>query len=402
MLALSRSRHFSLLGHGSEEFAKVLTASMWTLAILSFLSFAFRLGIARGYVALAIPMGTVLLLISRWGWRRWLVQRREDGRMSARLLAVGPNSELAPIRQHLRTNHGAGFMIVDQHDVVPHADVLDLEDIARQARDVGADSVLITPSAGLDNASLRDLMWLLADEDRGLVIASSMTGISGPRASSRPVDGLPLWQVEPATYSGGMWLIKETFDRVAALIGLALLAPVLLLVALAIRIDSPGSVIFKQHRVGANGEQFRIWKFRSMRQGADAELMALLAEQSADGKPLFKPENDPRITRLGHFIRKYSIDELPQLVNVLKGDMSLVGPRPQRPEEVALYDHVATHRLKTKPGITGLWQVSGRSDIEWEEAVLLDLYYVENWSIALDLSIIARTVRVVLKGDGAR
>lgn len=402
MLSISGARDFSLLGHGSEEFAKVLTASMWTLALLSVFSFAFRMGVARGYVALAIPLGTVLLLVSRWAWRRWLVRRREDGRMCARLLAVGPNSELAPIRQHLRNNHGAGYMIVGQHETVRDADALELESIALQATEVGADSVLITASAGLDNAALRDLMWLLADGDRGLVVASSLTGISGPRASSRPVDGLPLWQVEPATYSGGMWLIKEAFDRVAAFAALVILLPVLLVVALAIRIDSPGPVIFKQRRVGVNGEQFRIWKFRSMRQGADAELMALLAQQSADGKPLFKPENDPRITRLGRFIRKYSIDELPQLVNVLKGDMSIVGPRPQRPEEVALYDHVATHRLKTKPGITGLWQVSGRSDIEWEEAVLLDLYYVENWSIALDLSIIARTVRVVLKGDGAR
>lgn len=402
MLTISRARQFGVLGQGSEEFAKVLTASMWTLALLSVFSFTFRMGVARGYVAMAIPLGTVLLLLSRWAWRLWLVRRREAGRMCARLLAVGPNSELAPIRQHLRSNHGAGFMIVDQHETVPHADVLDLEEIATHATKVGADSVLITASAGLDNAAIRDLMWMLADEDRGLVIASSMTGISGPRASSRPVDGLPLWQVEPASYSGGMWMVKESFDRLSAALALLLLSPILLLVALAIRIDSPGPVIFKQRRVGANGEHFRIWKFRSMRQGADSELMALLAEQSADGTPLFKPENDPRITRLGRFIRKYSIDELPQLVNVLTGSMSLVGPRPQRPEEVALYDHVATHRLKTKPGITGLWQVSGRSDLDWEEAVRLDLYYVENWSVALDLSLIFRTVRVVLRGDGAR
>lgn len=400
-LRLTGARDHRVLGYGPEEFSRVFTACLWMLGTISFASFALRLGLARGYVAIMLPLGTILLLLSRLGWRRWLTRRREQGQLSATMLAVGTETETARLRRHLDDNHAAGFLVVGEHHVRP-GESLGADAIAAEADRLGVQSVLVGAGAGMSQAELRDLMWLLADQGRDVVVASSLTGVSGPRAKSRPVEGLPLMQVEAPTYRGGMWLVKETFDRLSSGIGLLILSPLLVLVALVICLDSPGSPIYKQERIGVDGRSFRIWKFRSMRKGADADLQALLEASGSDGKPLFKPENDPRITRVGRFIRKYSIDELPQLVNVFKGDMSVVGPRPQVPAEVALYDGLAHKRLKTKPGITGLWQVSGRSDLAWEEAVLLDLHYVENWSLGLDIALIWRTIFVVAEGRGAR
>ncbi|MFI5429457.1 sugar transferase [Aeromicrobium sp. UC242_57] len=172
-------------------------------------------------------------------------------------------------------------------------------------------------------------------------------------------------------------------------------------VAVAVKLTSPGTVFFKHERIGRDGKPFKMIKFRSMRSGSDAQLQSLLDAQGTAGTPLFKITNDPRITRVGGFIRRFSIDELPQLINVVKGDMSLVGPRPQQAEEVELYDDAAHRRLHVRPGMTGLWQVSGRSDLSWEEAIRLDTSYVENWSMTADLLILWRTVRAVLGSDGA-
>jgi len=196
-------------------------------------------------------------------------------------------------------------------------------------------------------------------------------------------------------------LIKNAFDRIAALIGLVVLFPFLLVIGLAVRVDSPGPALYRQERVGRNGQTFRIWKYRTMFVGADYHLPRLLQRHGRDGVPLFKVPDDPRITRLGRLLRRTSIDELPQIFNVLAGQMSLVGPRPQRPAEVALYSPRERSRLHVKPGLTGLWQVSGRSALDWKEAVEYDLRYVREWSLSLDVKILVRTVRVVLRGDGA-
>ncbi len=206
--------------------------------------------------------------------------------------------------------------------------------------------------------------------------------------------------VELPNYDGGKHLLKRMLDVTLASLALLVLIPVFLVVAAAIRRDSAGPVLFRQVRVGRNGGTFRMLKFRSMVSTAEADLLDLLDQNEGSG-PLFKLKNDPRITRVGRTLRKYSIDELPQFWNVLVGDMSLVGPRPPLPAEVQGYEDHVHRRLFIKPGLTGMWQVNGRSNLSWEESVRLDLYYVENWSLTGDLIILWRTFRVLVAPVGA-
>jgi exopolysaccharide biosynthesis polyprenyl glycosylphosphotransferase len=261
---------------------------------------------------------------------------------------------------------------------------------------VGADTVVVTSDDALTPDELREMSWQLVPGEHHLVLAPSLTDVGGPRIHTRPVAGLPLIHVETPRSEGWKKYGKRGLDIVGATAALVILSVPLLLVALAVKLSSPGPVLYRQERVGLNGDPFLMLKFRSMRENADAELPALLAQQGRDGTPLFKVKDDPRLTPLGRFLRKFSIDEFPQLVNVLTGDMSLVGPRPQREAEVALYDNVAFRRLLIKPGMSGLWQVSGRSQLSWEDAIRLDLYYVENWSLMGDIVILWRTVRAVV------
>lgn len=229
----------------------------------------------------------------------------------------------------------------------------------------------------------------------------SMLDVAGPRLHLRPVDGISLIEIQVPHLDGVGLLAKRLFDVVVATVLVAVLAPLWILIPALIRLGDRGPALFRQTRVGLNGREFRIWKFRTMRVAADAELTALLARQGTADRPLFKVADDPRITRIGQFLRRTSLDELPQLFNVLQGTMSLVGPRPQVPAEVELYDDVASRRLLTKPGITGLWQVSGRSSLSWEEALRFDLFYVENWSLSMDIRILLKTLRVVIAQDGS-
>jgi exopolysaccharide biosynthesis polyprenyl glycosylphosphotransferase len=233
-----------------------------------------------------------------------------------------------------------------------------------------------------------------------LLVAPAITDVAGPRTVVRSMAGLPLLHVEEPTFAGPQRVVKNTWDRVGALIGLMLLAPVFLAVALAIKLDSRGPVFFKQTRVGRDGRRFAMVKFRTMVVGAERLLADLEHRNEADGL-LFKLRTDPRVTRVGRALRRYSVDELPQLWNVLRGEMSMVGPRPPLPAEVELYEHHVNRRLLVKPGITGLWQVSGRSDLSWEEAVRLDLYYVDHWSPTMDVTIVLKTFSAIIRGSGA-
>ncbi len=233
-------------------------------------------------------------------------------------------------------------------------------------------------------------------------MAPSLTDVAGPRIHSRPVAGLPLLHVETPQYSGFRAAVKRVFDVVLSSLALVVLAVPMLVVAALVKTTSAGPVFFMQERVGYHGRAFRMFKFRSMRQDAEELLTQLDQQEKIDqASVLFKMKDDPRVTRVGKFIRRYSIDELPQLINVLKGDMSLVGPRPSLAREVELYDPHVHRRFLVKPGITGLWQVSGRSDLSWEESVRLDLYYVENWSLTADIMILWKTTRAVFHASGA-
>jgi len=231
-------------------------------------------------------------------------------------------------------------------------------------------------------------------------VSPGMVEIAGPRLHIRPFVGLPLLSIEEPVFSGWKRVLKGALDRVGAACALILIAPVLLGIALAVRFSGPGPVLYRQVRVGAYGDRYTMYKFRSMVDGADAKLSELLASNEGQGL-LFKMRDDPRVTPVGRWLRRFSLDELPQLFNVLGGSMSLVGPRPPLPKEVERYDTSIRRRLLVKPGLTGLWQISGRSDLSWEESVRLDLRYVENWTLALDLLILWKTASAVLRSRGA-
>ena len=264
-----------------------------------------------------------------------------------------------------------------------------------------ADTVAVGAWSDFNQSDLRRLSWELEGSGVALVVAPSLTDIAGPRIHIRPVAGLPLLHVEQPEFSGGRRLLKGSTDRLSALVVLLIASPVLLGLAIGVRVTSRGGALFRQTRVGVDGRTFTMFKFRSMYADAEARLADLENQnQNADGL-LFKMRDDPRVTPIGRWLRRFSLDEVPQLLNVVAGDMSLVGPRPPLPREVAQYGQDVRRRLLVRPGLTGLWQISGRSDLSWEESVRLDLHYVENWSLALDAMIIWKTVFAVLRRRGA-
>jgi exopolysaccharide biosynthesis polyprenyl glycosylphosphotransferase len=272
--------------------------------------------------------------------------------------------------------------------------------VADAVRITEADTVAVLASPDLGPEQLRRLAWDLEPTGADLMVAPSLVEVAGPRLSIRPVTGLPLLQVEQPVFSGGRRIIKATFDRTLALTILVLLSPVMLGIAGAIKVTSSGPVLFRQQRIGKDGKPFTMLKFRSMVVDAESQRAQLASLSDRDGL-MFKMRDDPRVTKVGSWLRRYSLDELPQLMNVVAGSMSLVGPRPPLPEEVAQYGDDVRRRLLVLPGVTGLWQVSGRADLSWEESVRLDLRYVDNWSLASDLLILWKTGRAVLGGGGA-
>jgi exopolysaccharide biosynthesis polyprenyl glycosylphosphotransferase len=411
-LSWSDSRSYRVIGIGTTEYVRIADASFRLFGVVAIAAFLTRVDVARGFLLISLPVGVAVLLWTRWLWRHWLVVKRRNGEWSARLLLVGSKSSVAQIARELQRSPHSGYLVVGA--CVPHgkvADVIDGTDvpimgsvsaISSAMSAVSADTVAITSTDELPVDKVKEISWTLEAGRQHLVLAPSIIDIAGPRLHTRPVAGLPLIHVETPRFTLGQRFVKRMFDIVAATVFILLLSPALIGVALAVSITSSGPLLYRQERIGRNGEPFNMLKFRSMRVGADKELKALLEAQGTSEKPLFKIADDPRITPVGRFIRKYSLDELPQLFNVLAGSMSLVGPRPQIAAEVALYTSAARRRLLARPGLTGLWQVSGRSILGWEDAVRLDLYYVENWSLVGDLAILLRTVRaVVAPGDSA-
>ncbi|MFH8882886.1 exopolysaccharide biosynthesis polyprenyl glycosylphosphotransferase [Streptomyces californicus] len=263
-----------------------------------------------------------------------------------------------------------------------------------------ADLVLVAPGPQMTGDRLRRLGWGLHDGGVALSVVSELSGVAAERVRPVTAAGLTLLHIAPPLRRGPQAAAKGALDRAGALFGLLALAPLLLAVALSVRLSSRGPVFHRQVRQGRHNRPFTMWKFRTMVADAEQLKARLVAANEVDG-PLFKMRRDPRVTPVGRMLRRTSIDELPQLINVLLGHMSLVGPRPPLPEEASRYDEREHRRLAVKPGLTGLWQVSGRSDLSWQETVSLDLWYVDNWSVAADLGLLARTVRAVADGRGA-
>jgi len=415
-LSLGDTRDVKILGAGGEEYRRIVSASARLFAGIAIVAYLAKVDVARGYLAIAFPVGTCLLLFERWLWRRWLASLRAVGRWCHRVLVVGSAGDVHRLADDLRRAPAAGLRVVGSclsgapgggapptaagpGEAVPVLGSMD--DLLATVARARVDTVAVAASGEVSPDVLRRIGWELEGTGVALVVAPALTNIAGSRIHVQPVSGLALLHIEEPRLPRGGQLAKEVVDRVGALLLLVLLSPVLLGTALVVRATSPGPVFYRQERIGRRGRTFSVWKFRSMRVGADAELAGLLAAAGTQGTPLFKVRHDPRLTPVGQVLRTYSLDELPQLFNVLVGDMSLVGPRPQRLAEVVLYDELAERRLLAKPGMTGHWQVSGRSDLPWEEAVRLDLYYVENWTFTFDMVLLWRTVFTVVRGRGA-
>ena len=410
MLGASRAYEPRFVGVGSDEFRRVFDASVRLLAVVAAVAFALALPLSRSFVGLVFPLGTALLLGGRYAARKVLHQARKAGRASHRVLAVGTRDAVAELVREARLAPYAGFVVVGA--CVPETEApLDVDgeavpvvgvpiDAAEHVATVDADTVAVAGGWAMGTDGVRRLSWQLEGTGVDLVVAPALTNVAGPRISIRPVAGLPLLHVEEPELTGARRLFKEAFDRTLSVLILLAALPAMAVIAVAIKTTSPGPVFFKQRRVGQNGREFTLWKFRSMRPDAEAVREELLDRNEHDGV-LFKIKKDPRVTPVGRVLRRLSLDELPQIVNVVRGDMSLVGPRPPLPAEVAAYRSDVRRRLLVKPGLTGLWQVSGRSDLTWEESVRLDLHYVENWSVALDAMILWKTVGAVLRGRGA-
>jgi len=396
-LAFFGTRSPRVIGYGIAEYRAVIAASTQLFGLVAILAYLTGLDLSRGYFLLSLPVGTAMLLAGRMTCRAWLTSRRKKGSMNTRVVLVGSPDDNERVALDLARQPSAGLQVAGVHD--ERDGVWSNEDgerLRRRLAALDADTVLVTGGSSLDAQQIRRIGWSLESGAHHLIVAVNLTDVAGPRIHTRPVAGLPLVHVETPRYSTKQLVIKRVFDILGSAALIVLLSPVLLTLAALVRLSSPGPVFYRQERVGQGGEPFGMMKFRSMVDGADARLGELLAAQGRDGTPLFKVENDPRVTPLGRLMRKYSLDELPQLFNVLSGRMSLVGPRPQREAEVAFYDDVARRRLIVRPGMSGLWQVSGRSTLSWEDAIRLDLFYVENWSLIGDIGILARTFKAVL------
>ncbi len=399
------------IGLGSDEFRRILSAAVNLTAGLAVVSYAAKLDLARGYMAIALPSATVMDLTARYLLRKRLHRRRVRGWCVRRVVAVGHAAAVAHLVTVLRrdTYHGlavvAACLVDAPEGAEPHGAAGvpvagGLWGVAAAVSRFGADTVAVLACPEMDGGRLRELAWELEKTGTDLFVAPTLLDVAGPRTTIRPVAGLPLLHLDHPELAGTKQAVKSVFDKTCAALALLVLAPLFAVIAISIRLADHGPVLFRQTRIGKNGHGFTVYKFRTMVPDAEQRKSQLAPRNEAAGV-LFKIRRDPRVTRPGAWLRRWSLDELPQLINVVIGDMSLVGPRPALPDEVACYSGYMRRRLVVKPGMTGLWQVSGRSDVSWEEAERLDLYYVENWSLALDLQVLWKTGSAVIRGSGA-
>ncbi|MEU0398672.1 sugar transferase [Streptomyces sp. NPDC006197] len=410
-LAVSRAWAPAVLGQGAEEFRRLGRSLFTATVVLALGGIALTSRNIKLWIFVAIPAIALVTMTTRYLLRLWLHKERKEGRCLRPVLAAGSPDTVRDLITRTRKFPHLGWRVeavctTDGRGL--DGDLLDgvpvvgrLEDVAKHVRHDGYRVVAVTSDPHWSPDRLRRLAWNLEGSETEMVVAPVLMEVAGPRLHVDAVLGIPLLRVSMPTFTGGRRAIKEVVDRLGAAVLLLLFAPLMALVALLVLLDSRGGAFYRQRRVGKDGREFTILKFRTMVTGADGAARAALVDRNEGAGPLFKLRRDPRVTRVGAVLRRYSIDELPQLLNVLTGSMSLVGPRPPLPEESAAYGPDIRRRLLVKPGLTGLWQISGRSDLPWEEAVRLDLRYVEDWSLALDTVILWKTLRAVLYGQGA-
>jgi exopolysaccharide biosynthesis polyprenyl glycosylphosphotransferase len=348
--------------------------------------------------------------VQRYARRQVLHRQRISGRHRETTLVVGHRSGVAALHRQIAANRYQGLDVIGcclpasqayHRGTFGGLPVLgSLDEVIDVVHQYEVDVVAVLPSPELEGPALRRLGWDLEETAADLLLAPAVTEVAGPRVAIRPFAGLPLLHVERPELTGTRRAVKALFDIGVALLGLLLLSPVLLVISAAIGLTSRGPVFYKQYRVGRDGKTFGMLKFRSMVVDADRRLVELQASSDGNGV-LFKMRNDPRVTPVGRILRRYSLDELPQLINVVLGQMSLVGPRPPLPQETERYGFDMRRRFLVKPGMTGLWQISGRSDLSWDDSVRIDVRYVENWSFWMDLFILWKTIGAVRGGSGA-
>ena len=398
------------LGAGTDEFRRVVNASFLTAAVIGIGCFVLKFNLSRGFFVLAVVIGPVLLLLARVILRQIIKHARENGAMLHRVVIVGTDSHIDDVAAVLAREKWLGYDVIGALTPAGATTVAtpcgipvlgNTSRVSSIAHEVKADVAFFAGGAVDSARELRQFAWELEHTDCHVVVAPSLTDVSRERISVRPVGGLPLLHLEKPRGANAARRAKRTFDIVGSTTLLLLLSPLLAFAALRVRLHDRGPVFFHQQRIGRDGQSFPCWKFRTMVTDAEARLIDLHSAQGSAQGVFVKIKNDPRVTRPGRWLRRFSFDELPQLFNVLHGEMSLVGPRPQVAHEVALYDSAMARRLHVRPGMTGLWQVSGRSDLSLEEAIRLDLYYVDNWSMVQDLTILARTFGAVFGSRGA-
>lgn len=413
-LQLFRTRSPRSMAVGANEYKRVVSstaAAAGVLCTVSVLLGADAFPAVRPHLVLSLPVGLPALMLGRWVWRSWLHRLRLRGVSLSHVVVVGQPADVAYVTRQIERRSAVCYRVVGE--VLDEPDDLDPGDgrdtapaftrtgrVLEAVGSLGADAVIVAGPLRAGTPAIRTLGWALEPSGTELILVSSLVNVAGPRITMRPVEGLPLMHVDKPRFEGGRHVVKRVLDIVGASAALLLMAPLLAVLAILVRRDSPGGALFSQERTGRHGRPFRMHKFRTMVTTAERDRAALAAQNEGAG-PLFKLKDDPRVTRVGAILRRHSLDELPQFWNVLRGEMSLVGPRPPLPDEVAAYQGHTGRRLYIKPGLTGLWQINGRSNLDWEESVRLDLYYVENWSVTGDLMIMWRTFKVMVRPEGA-
>ncbi|WP_193045969.1 sugar transferase [Mycolicibacterium baixiangningiae] len=421
LLAAQKSSDPKILGRGFEEFKRVLLATGKLLGLVAVVLLVTGSPLPRQTLLIAIASGLGGCVLAHLMSTVALVrQRTRPNGQRTRLLLVGTRAEADRVAAAVSSDARAGYEVIAFHSLaarstelvgaaggldlfgdIPDPPVIDTAEITELAREHQAQSVVITSVDRINDECLRDLRWALHPHGIGLMVVPGVAGIAPPKLSLERLSGLSLLRVDEPGYSSLSALAKALFDRILSVALLVLVSPLLLVIAVLIKLEDGGPVFYRPARVGRHGEPFRMWKFRSMHPDAEARLTEVRALSGKSDDAFYKWAGDPRITRIGKALRRTSLDELPQLINVVVGEMSLIGPRPMMDGEGAEFPDFVQRRLLVKPGMTGLWQVSGRSDISEHDRVRLDLYYVENWSMDQDLRILAKTALTVARGHGA-
>jgi exopolysaccharide biosynthesis polyprenyl glycosylphosphotransferase len=398
----TRPGDLRILGVGSEEYRRVALSGLYVPLILALGALLVKLDVSRAFVGSSIVLGTAFMFVNHWAWRTWLSRLRSRGILTTKVALIANNSRLELLaKQFKKASNGfeIGLVVVEKDELSPQS-IRDLgvpvvkssDDLVRHLAEAGCQLAFVSGTTRVTENFIKRFSWQLEGSGIHLAVSSDLEGISLSRLDTVEIGGSPTFLVRIAKFEGWNYLLKRAVDFVGASLAAILTLPIVLIAGFFIWREDRGPIIFTQQRVGLDGSSFKMYKLRSMRVGSEREHSKLAALNSSPNTVMYKNDLDPRITRIGHFIRRWSIDELPQFWNVLLGNMSLVGPRPPLPSEVSVYERDAFRRHLVKPGITGLWQVSGRNQLNWDETVRLDLQYVENWSLLYDLVIIFKTV----------